>query len=171
MAGLMIASTALQGIGAMAGAAGTLASGNYAASAANYQAAQLRQNAAGEIAVGQRQMFDTQRRSQLLQSTAVAQAGASGVDASSGSPLTVTGDIAKRGEYQALLDMWQGENRATGLENQAAGVEYEGQEKQAMAPLSAFGTLAGGFGSALGTYGRYTGMLAQPRLGYGGGYG
>src|SRR3974390_3013657 len=105
---------ALGAVGTGISAYGTLAGGSYAQQAADYKAAQLRQNAAGEIAASQRQMMDKQFQTRMLTSTAVARAGASGVAADVGSPATDVADIAQRGEYQSLMSLWQGENAATG---------------------------------------------------------
>lgn len=153
-------------IGGGIGAAGTIAGGNYAKSAGemqqnakNFEAQQLNQNAADEIASSQRQMFDTQDKTRLAMATSRARAGASGVDAGVGSPATNEGDIAQRGSYHALMDLWQGQSNATGLRNRAAGATYSGEldaiggeEKQDASYLAAAGTLAGTAGSMFKTY-------------------
>lgn len=151
-------------------AAGTLAGGSFAKTAgqmqkasADYQADQLEQNATQAIASGQRTMLDTQEKARLATSSLKARAGASGVDAGVGSPLADEGEIAQRGSYHALMDMFNGESTATGLRNQAKGVRYTGEldemggdEAKEASYFSAAGTLAGSAGSALSTYGRYT---------------
>ena len=78
----------------------------------------------------------------------------SGVNASVGSPASDVGQIARRGSYLSALDLFRGQNTATGLRNQAAGVLYSGSAAQEGADLSAFGTIAGGAGSLAQMFGR-----------------
>jgi hypothetical protein len=161
-------SMALSGFGTAISAASTLAGGDYAVTAAqmkqqaaNYQAAQLQQNAGGEIAAAQRQAFDVNQKTNLLRSSAVANAAASGINAGAGSAVTNQSGIVQRGQYLSNMDLWGGENRATGLMNQAQGLQYTGamdalagEEAQRAADASALGTLAGGGASLLRMYGR-----------------
>ena len=156
-----------QGVGGVLSAGATLAGGNYAAQAGQMQktasyskAKQLEENAGQAIASSQRQMFDTQQRTRLAISTARARGAASGVDVGVGSPAAVQGELAGRGSYQALMDMFNGQSAATGLDNQANAArfegdaaEIEGEAKQTASYLAAAGTLAGSAGSMASTYG------------------
>lgn len=145
---------ALTAVGTGLSAAGTLASGSYAKTAADYKATQLESNASGEIAAGQRSMFDKQLQTRLTLSSLTAKAGASGVDASVGSPVTASEEIAQRGEYQSLMDLWQGQNRATGTLNEAKAIRYTGAATKKASYLAAGGQIASGLGSMGRTYGR-----------------
>jgi hypothetical protein len=154
-------------IGGQTAASATLAGGNAALQAgqmqqqaANYQAAQLTQNAGQAFASGQRQMLDDQEKTRLAISTARADAGASGVNAGVGSPVSIVGSLARRGSYNAAMDMFNGESTATGLLNQAAGATYSGEaaliggeEGQSASEISANATLAGTAGSLIGDVG------------------
>lgn len=142
-------------LGTVASAEATLASGKAAQQGADYQAKQLEMNAAGERAAGQRRMFERQDATRRAIASSRTRAAASGVDPGAGSALTNEQDLAARGEYQALLEMWGGENEATGLENKAQGVRFEGEMKRRGARLAALGTLAGGVGATLGGAGKY----------------
>lgn len=178
---MMVASAGASLIGAGVSAAGSIASGNAAAQAgqmqqsADYaQAQQLDENATQAFASGQRQALDTANKARLALSTARARGGASGVDVSTGSPANVQGELAKRGSYQALMDMFNGESTATGLHNQAAAARYggdvaaiEGEDKQEASRYSAAATLASGFGSAASTYGKFYYPTATGRAGAG----
>jgi hypothetical protein len=158
---------ALGGIGSAISAASSLAGGGYAQEvaqmkqqAANYQAAQLRANAGGDIAAAQHQAFDVDQKTNMLRSSAVANAAASGVDAGAGSAVTNQSAIAQRGQYQSLMDIWNGQDRATGLLNQAQGLQYTGymdalagEEAKRAATLSTFSSIAGGGASMLRMYG------------------
>jgi hypothetical protein len=95
----------------------------------------------------------------LLQSTLQANAAASGGGAADPTIIGLGQDIAGRGEYQSLMDLYTGENRARGLEDQAMGSRMsgdaalaEGKAKQSASYLSAAGTLIGSAGSAYKTY-------------------
>jgi hypothetical protein len=159
---------ALTGIGTGLSAANTMAGGSYAAQAgrakqaeANFEADQDIANAAGETASAQRQGLEAIQKTGRLASAAVAQAAANGVDASTGSALTDQAQIAARGRYQADMDLWSGQNQATGLMNRAAGRRYTGDldaiagdEAGRVAGLNALSTIAGGGASFLRMYGK-----------------
>jgi hypothetical protein len=161
-----MATTAVAGgisaYGTLAGGAAAKQAGDMQQQEANYQAAQLQQNASQAIASGQRQSLDTALKTRLAISTARANAAGSGVNAGVGSPVEAQGQLAKRGSYNAAMDMFNGKSTATGLLNQAAGVTYSGQaaelsgeEQQSASYLAAAGTLAGSAGSMMKTYGGY----------------
>ncbi|MGY4295369.1 hypothetical protein ACVWXN_003464 [Bradyrhizobium sp. i1.4.4] len=168
---LMGASMAMTAIGGGISAAGTLASGsaaetagNMKRAAANNQAQQETWNAAGELGASQRKMLDTRLKTNLTESTLTARGAGSGFDASRGSMLTGAGDIAGRGEYQALMDVFSGENARTGMLNRADATRASGERAEAWAGeaakdasyLSAAGTIAGSAGSMMKSYGQYT---------------
>jgi hypothetical protein len=164
---LSTTAAALTGIGSGVSAVNTLMGGGYAAAAgkarqaeANFEADQDVANSAGEIASAQRQGLDAAQKAGLLGSSAVAQAAANGVDAGSGSALTNQAQIAARGRYQADMDLWNGQNQATGLLNRAAAKRYTGEldaiggeEASRAADLGALATIAGGGSSFLRIYG------------------
>lgn len=119
--------------GGAASAAGALAAGSAANSAGqmkqagyDFEAKQLDQNAAGELAASQRRMLDTQDKTRLAIASSTARAGASGVNAGVGSPAGNVGALAQRGSYHAAMDLFQGESNAGGLLNRAAGATYSG---------------------------------------------
>jgi hypothetical protein len=175
---------ALGGVGNAISAANTLAGGGYAAelgqmkqAEANYQATQDIENAASDTAAAQRQAIDVGQKANLLRSSTVANAAANGINAGAGSALSNQAQIASRGAYQAGQELWSGQNRATGLMNQAAGKEYSGymdmlggEESQRASDLSAAATIAGGGASLLRMYGGRSagGSLAGTDFGTGG---
>lgn len=167
---LMLGSMVATGAGGLLSAGGTLAGGNAAAAAgqmqkasADYQATQDTQNAAQAFASGQRQMLDTQQKTRLAISSARAGEAAAGTNAGSGSAANIQGVLAKRGSYNAAMDMFNGASASTGLLNKAAGETYSGEaaeiggeEAQSASELAAAGTLAGAAGSMAKTYGQFT---------------
>lgn len=161
MVGATLAGGALKGVSTLAGGSAAAQGGRMQQTAANYEAAQVDANAAQSIASGQRQMLDTEQRTKLAISSATARAGASGAAPDVGSPLEDVGQLAGRGSYQALMDMFNGQSRATGLQNQSQGIRYtgqmeniEGEEKQKASYLAAGGDVLSSIGAAAGTYGR-----------------
>lgn len=151
---MMLGALAMTAISGAASAAGTLAGGNAAKTAGDMMQQQSIQNAAQAVASGQRKALDTQDRTRMAMSTVTARAGASGVDAGVGSPATDVGEIAQRGSYHALMDMFNGQSEAVGLRNQGNLAEWEGNVKKDNSYLAAAGTLAGTAGSMFQQYGR-----------------
>jgi hypothetical protein len=169
-------------VGSGVSASGTLAGGDYAKTAGTmqktaayaqaneqeFEAAQTEQNATQAFAANQRQAQDARLKTSLAISSSTARAGASGVNAGVGSPETNVGELAERGEYNALMDMFNGESARTGLLNKAAGQRYgatltrfggdfaelEGEEKAQASRTAALATLASGTGSALSNAGK-----------------
>lgn len=158
---------ALTAAGAGFSALNTLMGGGFAAAIgkakqaeANVEADQDAANSAGAIAAAQRQALDTGQKADRLRSSAVAQAAAAGIDAGAGTALTNQAQIAARGRYQAGMDLWSGQNQATGLLNQAAAKRFTGdldalggEEAARAAGLGALTTIAGGGASLMRMYG------------------
>jgi hypothetical protein len=159
-------SLALTGAATAVSAMGTIAGGNAAADAGYrgqqaqiYKARQEEQAAQEARAVGQRALFEKRREGDLLQSKLQARAAASGGGADDPTVLNLGGDIAARSEYDALFEMYKGENRARGLLDAATAsrmkgdAEYaEGMAKKKASQISAIGTIVGGAGSMFNQY-------------------
>jgi hypothetical protein len=148
------ASAALPAIGAGSalagggiGAIGNIMAGNNAAAMGQYQAQELNQQGETATATGQRAMLEERRKTGLVESSLQARAAGSGGTSTDPSVLGLGRQIAQRGEYNALMDLSQGQNQAAGLQNQASAAQYGGQIGQQGDQWSAAGTLAGGAGS------------------------
>lgn len=159
---LTAASVALTAIGTGVSAVGTIAAGDQAAAAGESKARQLEQAATQERAKGQRQMFEKQRETQLVQSKLQARASADGGSATDPGVLKISEDIAGRGEQQALMDLANGENSARGMEDQAKASRISGQAAQSGSRFSAFGTIAQGAGTGFDRYARFGGGYRLP---------
>lgn len=151
--------TALSAMGTIAGGSAAAQAGQYAQRSAEFTAQQQEQAAKEARAVGQRSAFEKRREGELLNSKLQARAAASGGGASDPTVLDLSGDIAQRGEYDALTEMFKGESRARGLLDgaeasrmQGAAALYEGQAKRRASHLSAAGTIIGGAGSMFNQY-------------------
>lgn len=148
-----IAGTAVSFMGAMSQASAAKAAGQAAIVAANYKAAQERQNADIQRAAASRSALEKVREGQLLQSKLIARAAASGGSASDPTVTTLGGDIAARSEYETLGELWKGEVRAQGLENQAQADIYSGAVENMGDQYKAKGAIIGGIGTAFSNLG------------------
>jgi hypothetical protein len=158
-AGLTLAGAGMGAAGTIAGGANAKAAAQGASQEAQFQAAQSRINASSDIASAQRRMFQTQDKTRLLIGSATARAGASGIDAGTGSAVENTGEIAQKGKYASALDLWNGENAASGDLNKAQADQFQstldligGNAAQTASLYSAAGTIAGGAASAYKLY-------------------
>jgi hypothetical protein len=161
LSGLALAGGAISAAGTLMGGAGAAKMGAMQQQAADFQAQQDIMNSAAEIAAAQRKSIDTQYKTNLLRSRAVAGAAAGGVETTTGSPLTNEAQIEARGRYAASLDLWNGQNAATGDLNKAAAAYYYSGEMAALGGemaqdasfFSAAGTLMSSGASAYKMYG------------------
>lgn len=144
MAEIALAATAL---GGLVSGAGTLIAGSNAKDAAYFKAAQEEQQAQESRAASQRSAMESRRKAGLAISQIQAGAAASGAGAADPSILNVSGNVAARGEYQALADVYKGENRARGLEDQAMGDRMSGDAAMTGALFKSAGTLLSSGGS------------------------
>ena len=150
------------------GAAGQLVAGANAAAMGRYQQKEYAQQAETATATGQRAMLEERRKEGLVESSLQARAAAAGGTSTDPSTLNLGGKIAGRGEYNALMDLSQGQNQAAGLTNMGEAARYSGQIAQQGDTWSAAGTMASGVGSmftdlsyAKGGLGGYAGMGGQ----------
>jgi hypothetical protein len=120
--------------GAAMSASSTIAQGNAAAAQAQaqqqaleYQAKQKEVQAGQERAASQRNAQVRRKEAELAASRGLAVSAASGGGALDPTVVNILGDIEGEGEYQALMEMYGGEQRARNLESGAALNQYEGQ--------------------------------------------
>jgi hypothetical protein len=146
--------------GGAATAVGTLAAGNAAKKSAYFKAAQEDMAANEARASSQRAAMEERRKGDLATSRIQALGAASGTDASSGDILKLSSDVEGRTEYQALADMYTGENRAEGLQDAAMGDRFSGDAAQTGSRYQAVGTLLSSGGSA---YARFNGVPERDR--------
>ena len=104
-----------------------IASGFAGLDAAKYVSAQLRQNAGQARAAGQRQVYDLDRNTQMIQSRALAVAAASGGGASDPGVVSIMAQTAAEGAYRKAMALFNAEDKAQGMEDQAEATMYEGK--------------------------------------------
>jgi hypothetical protein len=168
MTALTVAGGALSAGGTLIGGQAASQAGDSARGAQYFKATQEDMAAQESRAASQREALDKGRQTTLVLSKLQAGAAGSGGGASDPGVLNLAGDIAGRGEYESLLDMFKGENRARGLQDEAIGsrltgdaAKAEGDAKRSASYLSAAGTLIGSGGSAYRTYNK----IPDPRYG------
>lgn len=138
----MLASTVLTTVG-------QIQQGQGANEAAQYQAAQLEQNAGQARASAQRDAIEERRQAALANSRLQALAGGGGLDPTI---VHLAQNIAGEGEYRALTALYGGEERARGMETSASARRFEGEQAQRASYFKAAGTI---FGASPGLYERY----------------
>lgn len=153
-----MAGTAVSAMGTIAGGKAAQQAGQAGAQSKEFEAKQLEQQAMESRASQQRVAMERRREGVLLNSKMQARAAASGGGADDPTVVNLAQDIAGRSEYGALMEMYKGENRARGLEDQAMGSRMtadaliaEGDAKKKAAKMSAIGTIIGGAGSMFRT--------------------
>lgn len=97
---------------------------------ADYQAAQLDQNAGQEVAAGQRASAEALHQSKLLQSRALAVAAASGGGALDPNVLKIIGGIAGEGALSAEMQQYNAAESARSMRNQAKATRYSGYQAE-----------------------------------------
>lgn len=95
--------------------------------AAEFSAEQMEQQAGVALAASQQAANEERRMSAVLQSRALAVAGASGAGASDPTMLRIVGSIAEEGELAAQTRKYEGTEAARSLRIQAELARYEGR--------------------------------------------
>lgn len=142
----MFAGTVLQG-------AGRISAGN-AAKAADYSDAQRYNIAAGQsIAAGIKGAEGSRMRAAYVASNARGMTAASGLTTTGTSAIANVGQIRGMGEYQALTQLYQGEEEANDLNYRAARARASGNAAQTGGWLSGISTIFTGGKSWYDKYG------------------
>lgn len=157
---LAAGSTALSSAGYLTAGQAALYRGQAQQQEQNYSADVLQQQANQERAAASAQIADTTRSTDLLESTIRARAAASGAGATAPTVVSLEQGVAGRGEYNALSQLYSGEERGKGMENQAAldrymGTQYAtaGQLQQQEEQTKALASLLQGGSSLFSKYG------------------
>lgn len=124
---MQVAGTALQIAGSFqkANAYGTAA--KRATDSAEYQAKQLEINAGQEQAAAQRDSANQELQTKIAMSRALAVASASGGGASDPTIINLMARMAGEGQYRSMVALYQGDERARSLRDQASATRYSGE--------------------------------------------
>lgn len=144
---------ALMVIGTVVSAYGTIAAGSAQRAEADSQAYQMRQQAGQERASAQRAEIVQRRQGAFALSRAQAVAAAGGGDTTDPTVVNVEKDIAGQTEYNAMTALFNGEERARGLETGANFKNFEGDQAYQKGLYSAAGTIFKGGSSWASKYG------------------
>jgi hypothetical protein len=120
---------------------GMLKQGRDAKAMSKFQAQQLKANAMAETAAGQRRSLAARRQSELLQSRALAVAGASGAGTLDPDVLNIISGLAAHGEEQFQAENFAASSQAGFMQVQAAGAEFEGRQAQTASRIRAGATM------------------------------
>jgi len=151
--GLTVAGAGLTALSSVRQAQAEEATGKAQQAEENYQADEATQNAGQANAVGQRAAADQTRTAGFAESTANADAAASGGDTLSPSTVGVEQNIAAQGEYNTLSSLYSGQSKANAYLQQASTDTYQGQLDRTTGNIKADSTLATGGISMLMKYG------------------
>ena len=135
--------------GTILSAAGAIQEGKSQQRAANFQAAQLDQQANMERASAVKSAQESQRQSDIAMSRARAVGAASG----GGIDVPLMGQIEEDAALRAGVAMWEGEEAAKGRKMQAQAARYDGNQYARAGAMRAGATLLSGGSSFLGQYG------------------
>lgn len=141
-------------MGSLASADAMRQQGEDERTAAYFKADREEERGQQERAVQQRGALRKRRETGIVESAIQAKAASSGGGASDPTVVDLSGAVAKEGEYQALQQMWLGEQRGRDLENQASLDRFVGEAKKRNADAKADATILGGVGGLIGSLGK-----------------
>lgn len=139
--------------GTLFSAIGSIGAGKAAKRSADAEAARLRRQAGQTRASAQREALEAKRSSRYAQSRALAVAASSGAGANDPTVQNIIADLAGEGEYGALTALYEGEERALGMEDTATATQREGRAKRTAGYLQGASTLLSGASSLSEKYG------------------
>lgn len=144
---------AAQIAGALIQAGGTIMGGIAANDAAKAEARQLEQQAGQERAKAQRVAIEQRRKGELAQSKLTASVAGGGGDTSDPTVVDLASGIYQESEYDALMGLYNGEERARGYEYGAKVRRWEGKQAKKMSFFDAASTALGAGASLMDKYG------------------
>jgi hypothetical protein len=118
---------------------------------AQYVAKQMEVNAGQERAAAQRRAQEQRRRGDLAQSRAQSLAAASGGGALDPSVVDIMGGLEEESEFNALSDLYEGEERARDLESNATVTRWSGNQANKAGYMAARTTMLSGIGNVAGS--------------------
>lgn len=142
----------MMAVGTVMTVIGKIQEGNSAQKAATYEAAQMNYNAGQERASSQRSAEEQRRQKDYAESRFRAVAASSGGGAADPTIVKGMGNLEQEGEYRANTALFQGEEKARGLETGAALKMYEGQVAKQQSRFAAIGSAMSGASSFYDQY-------------------
>lgn len=131
---------------------GSIVGGNSQAKQLKSEAKQLERNAGLERATSQRQSIEERRQAELASSRALALAAASGGGADDPTVVNTIADIEGEGEYRALTALYNGDQSARGMEDEAAARRKEAKNIKRASIFKAVGSVLSAGSSLMDRY-------------------
>lgn len=144
---ISIIGTGASFLGSMNQASAQASAGRAQQAESDYEAAQLTQNAGQARASAQRDQIEQERRGMLAKSRATNLQAGQGGSTSDVSFIDTVSGIDAETEYNSLNAVYQGEDKAQGMEAAAAGKTYEGATAADAGRTAASSTRLSAFGS------------------------
>lgn len=148
-------------VGAAVAVYSAVRTGQQQRAAAKYNQAVAQQNAKAAQEQGAEAALQSQRQTAQKIGAMEANYGASGVDASTGSPLDVLTDSVRQGTLDQLTLKYDASLRGAGYTNTATLDGMEASNATTSGYLNAAGAALGGTAQAAGTYNKYYGSGNQ----------
>jgi hypothetical protein len=138
--------------GTLLSATGSVLGGKATNKASKVEAAALRRQAGQTRASSQREAIEQRRDADLAQSRALALAAAGGGGASDPTVVDIISDLEGEGEYRALTALFNGEEQARGLEDEALAARKAGKNAKTAGIIGGISTVLTGASSLAGKY-------------------
>lgn len=145
----MLAAAAGAG-GGLLGAVSSLQQGKAAKESADFQAAQLEQQAGQDLAVAQRAAAEERRKADIVSSNLRAAVGAGGGNLDDPTVSKLDADIAGQGELNALTALYTGKESSISKKTQAEAARVSGRAANKAGKIGAISGLLGATGSVAG---------------------
>lgn len=143
MAAVSLAGTAMSAVG-------SIRQGQQQKLNADYEALQMEKNAKQVEAAGQQAALEKRRQYDILQSRALAIAGASGAGALDPDVLNIIGGLNVEGERAMGTELYNARSNANAMTSQAAATRYQGQQAQTAGYVRGAATALSGIADAAG---------------------
>lgn len=140
-------------IGTLLSAKGAADEGRAAERLAIYRVRQMEQNAGQSVAAATVAASEEQRKSALIASRAMAVAAASGAGSLDPTVVRILQGINAEGALASATQMYNGEEEARGMLEQARATRYEGASAKRAGKTRALSTILGGLKNAANTWG------------------
>lgn len=159
-AGMGVFGTLMNFIGNMKASSASSNAGDAQRAEADFEAAQMRQNAGQQMAASQRVAMTEALKTKLMVSRAAAVVAAGGGAVTDPGVAKIIGDVEGQGDFNRRNALYTGEDRARQMNLSADAKTYEGkiaqqggQDRASAYAIKGFGGLATGGASLFGKYG------------------
>lgn len=166
---MSVATPIVGAVGTIAQARGQQEAGESAKYEANYAATQEHNQANTVAAEGEQKAQQQDLQTQYMLSSAAAKAAGSGGSVDDPSTQNVMQTIAGQGRLRSLMDIYQGQQSAQNLNNEATATAYGGELKAQAGQTAATSTIIGGASSMFSKYWPAVSTNSNPSTPGGGG--